>query len=191
MTMNQQGSPVTRLLIELGAGDASAGEKLFPMVYEELHGLARRYMAGERRDHTWQATALVHEAYLRLVGNGACGATDRAHFIGVAARAMRQVLINHARDRAASKRGGGVRKRVPLDEVTAAYEAASVDLLALDEALTELRSLDPQQERIVELRFFAGLTLEEIAVALSISKSSVDRDWRMARAWLRCRIGTE
>lgn len=188
--MNRESPEVTRLLAQACAGDASAAERLWPLVYDELHGLAQKCMAGERQGHTLQATALVHEAYLRLVGDREVRWQDRAHFLGVAARSMRQILVNHATKRAAVKRGGD-RERIRLDEVTAAFEARSIDLLALDEALTELSAVDLQQERTVELRFFGGLTLDEIAATLGVSRSTVDRDWRMARAWLRCRIAKE
>jgi RNA polymerase sigma factor (TIGR02999 family) len=176
-------SDVTRLLCEIRQGDSNAAERLLPMVYEELRSLAGRFMLSERTGHTLQPTALVHEAYLRLVGADV-GWQGRSHFIGVAARAMRQILVNHALARRAEKRGGG-RTPVSLDEAVAAYEDRAIDLVALDEALSRLAELDPDQGRIVECRFFGGLNMTEIAELTGRPLRSVEHDWSMARAWLR------
>ena len=181
-------SPASILLARASQGDESALGELLPLVYEELRGLAGRYIAGARPDHTLQPTALVHEAYIRLIGDTALDWRNRGHFIAIAARAMRQILINHATRRKTLKQGGG-RRKVPFDETVASFEARAFDLLALDEALNELGDVDPELCQIIELRFFAGLTVEETAEALALSKSSVARGWSMARAWLRCRIG--
>jgi RNA polymerase sigma factor (TIGR02999 family) len=175
---------VTELLRAWGQGDREAGERLLPLVYQELRRQAARYLRRERRDHTLPATALVHEAYLRLVGEQAPWA-DRAHFFGVAARVMRQVLVDHARRHGAAKRGGHW-TRLPLDGMGADPPARErgVDVVVLDQALDELAALDPGKARVVELRFFGGLNIEETAETLGISTSTVTRQWRMARAWL-------
>ncbi len=179
---------VTRMLSDAGRGDERAAERLLPLVYDELHRLADRYMHDERADHTLQPTALVHEAYLQLVHRGdKIDWRDRAHFIGVAAKAMRQILVNHAIHRRAAKRGGGVAK-VALDDVVAAIEERSIDLIALDEALSKLAVIDPQQARIVELRFFAGLTVPQTAELLEISPRTVDRESLFAKGWLHREI---
>ncbi|MBK8268779.1 MAG: sigma-70 family RNA polymerase sigma factor [Planctomycetes bacterium] len=178
-------SEVTRLLTEIRQGDANAAERLLPLVYEELRTLAGRLMRSERTGHTLQPTALVHEAYLRLVGADV-GWQGRSHFVGVAARAMRQILVNHALARRAEKRGGG---RTPvsleLDDAVVAFESRSIDLIALDEALKKLGEVDPDQCRIVECRFFVGMTMIEIAELTERPLRSVEQDWSMARAWLR------
>jgi RNA polymerase sigma factor (TIGR02999 family) len=183
---------VTALLRAWGSGDREAGERLIPLVYQELRRQATRYLRHERRDHTLPATALVHEAYLRLVGEQAPW-SDRAHFFGVAARVMRQVLVDHARRHGAAKRGGGW-TRVSLEGSGAVAPLAGerdLDLVVLDEGLVELAALDPGKARVVELRFFGGLSLEETAETLGVSASTVTREWRMARAWLRRWIVTE
>ena len=178
-------SEVTRLLSEIRQGDSNAAERLLPLVYEELRGLAGRLMRSERAGHTLQPTALVHEAYLRLVGADV-GWQGRSHFIGVAARAMRQILVNHALARRAEKRGGGHSPvSLELDEAVSAFETRSIDLIALDEALKTLAEIDPDQCKIVECRFFAGLTMIEIANLTERPLRSVEQDWSMARAWLR------
>jgi RNA polymerase sigma-70 factor, ECF subfamily len=174
---------VTRLLIGLRTGDASAQEKLVPLVYKELRKLAARYMRHERPGHTLQPTALVHEAYIRLTGIHSIDWQNRAHFFAVAAQLMRRILIDGARAQQAHKRGGDY-VSVTLDEALAASPADSERLIALDEALTRLAELDLRQARIVELRFFAGLTEEETAHVLDISPRTVKRDWRLAKAWL-------
>ena len=152
-------------------------------VYQELRAIAADYMRRERPEHTLQPTALVHEAYLRLSGRSA-GWESRAHFVRVAARAMRRVLIDHARRKRATKRGGE-RDREPLDQVTAAMEGVSSDLLALDEALDRLSAIDPRMAQVVELRFFAGLTIDDTAKVMGISRGTVKNDWALARAWLK------
>ena len=181
--MEPASGEVTRLLGELRRGSPDAEAKLLPLVYEHLHRLAAHYMRQERQDHTLQATALLNEAYLRLVSQEKTEWQDRAHFFGVAARLMREILVDHARARQAGKRGGLVEK-LPLDEAHDFSPAKSRELVELDDALRSLEKLDPQQARIVELRFFAGLTVEETAEVLGISPRTVKRDWSVARAWL-------
>lgn len=178
---------VTRLLQQWRTGDAAALEALTPLVYGELRRLAERQMRCERPDHTLQATALVHEAYLRLAGPASPDWQDRAHFFAVAARLMRRILVDHARARRFAKRGGGA-VRVSLDEAAALWEERAGDLVALDEALERLGALDPLGQRIVELRFFGGLSVEESAEALGVSPAAVKRGWRSARAWLHAEL---
>jgi RNA polymerase sigma-70 factor, ECF subfamily len=174
---------VTRLLVELRSGNPEAEAKLIPLVYQHLHRLAASYMRRERSDHTLQATALVNEAYLRLVSQEETDWQDRAHFFGVAARLMREILVEHARARQAGKRGGRVAK-IPLDRTLDFSPSRSRELIQLDNALESLDRLDPQQARVVELRFFGGLTVEETAEVLGISPRTVKREWRVARLWL-------
>ncbi len=174
---------ITILLAELRAGDRSAESKLMPLVYYELRRLARRFMRAERPGHTLQPTALVHEAYLRLAGQREITWQNRAHFFGVAAQLMRRILVDHARARQAEKRGGH-EQRVSLDEALEYTEGKAGDLVALDGALDRLAERDPRQGRVVELRFFAGLTEKEAAEVLGISVRTVKRDWHVARAWL-------
>jgi RNA polymerase sigma factor (TIGR02999 family) len=174
---------VTRLIEQARGGDAPALEQLVPLVYNELRRLAARYMRRERAGQSLQATALVHEAYLRLLKDADLSFENRAHFLGIAARSMRQILVEHARARDADKRGGE-RRRITLDEAVAAGQPLDVDLLAVDMALERLAQHDPHQARIVELRFFGGLTNEETAEALGISPATVKRSWAVARAWL-------
>jgi RNA polymerase sigma factor (TIGR02999 family) len=174
---------VTRLLLDWGRGDAAAHERLLPLVYDELRRLAGAYMRRERRDHTLQPTALVHEAYLRLVDQERVDWRNRAQFVGVAAMMMRRVLANHARDRAAAKRGGDA-ERVPLTFAGEILRRPEVDALALHEALDRLAALDARKSRVVELKFFGGLTTEEIAEALELSPATVEREWSFSRAWL-------
>ena len=174
---------ITRLIADARGGDTRALEKLVPLVYSELRRLAARYMRRERPGQSLQATALVHEAYLRLLKDADLSFQNRAHFVGIAARSMRQILVEHARARNADKRGGE-RRRITLDEAAAVGKPLDVDLLALDEALERLAQRDAQQSRIVELRFFGGLTNEETAEALGISPATVKRAWAVARAWL-------
>jgi RNA polymerase sigma-70 factor (ECF subfamily) len=175
---------VTTLLRAWGSGDREAGERLMPLIYRELRRQAARYLRRERKNHTLPATALVHEAYMRLVGEQAPW-TNRGHFFGVAARVMRQVLVDHARRHGASKRGAGW-TRVTLEGVEADTPSRErqVDVVVLDRALEELAALDSGKARVVELRFFGGLSLEETAETLGVSASTVTREWRMARAWL-------
>jgi len=174
---------VTRLLADWSQGDQGALNELMPLVYQELHRLALIYLRRERPDHTLQSTALVHEAFLRLVDQTRVEWRNRAHFFGVAAQMIRRILVDYARTRRRRKRGGDACK-LSLDEAIAAAESKDIDLLALDEALEKLAALDPQQSRIVELRFFGGLSIEETAEVLGISPATVKRDWMMARAWL-------
>jgi RNA polymerase sigma-70 factor, ECF subfamily len=174
---------VTQLLQRLSAGKQDALEELLPLVYRELRRLAGHYLRRERADHTLQPTALVHEAYLRLVDQRNVRWQNRAHFFGIAAQAMRRILVDHARTHGRVKRGGDQPKQ-PLDEATVAVGGRPVDLLALDEALTQLAARDERQSRVVELRYFGGLSVEETAEVLGVSPATVKREWSMARAWL-------
>jgi RNA polymerase sigma-70 factor, ECF subfamily len=177
-------SDVTRILREAREGKRSAADELATLLYDELRVLARQEMASERSNHTLQPTALVHEAYLRLAGGDGTCFESRAQFLAAAAIAIRRVLVDHARRRARVKRGGG-QAPLALDEFDPAAPLPAAELLDLDEALVRLAELDPFKARIVELRFFAGMSVEELSVVLGASESSVRRDWRMARAWLR------
>jgi RNA polymerase sigma-70 factor, ECF subfamily len=174
------------LLANWQAGDQKALEALLPLVYNELHGLAHHYLRGERPNHTLQTTALINEAYLRLVKQGPCPTQSHAHFVAVAANLMRQILVDYARSHRSAKRGNDC--KVTLHDEVGAVKNENMDVLALDGALKQLVERDPQQCRIVELRFFAGLTVEETAAVLDISPATVKRDWSMARAWLSRRI---
>jgi RNA polymerase sigma factor (TIGR02999 family) len=182
-------SAVTRLLAAWSDGDPQALDRLLPLVYDDLRRIAARHLRSERPDHTLSATAVVHEAYLRLVGHRAVRWQERAQFYGVASVQMRRILVDHARRRAAAKRGGP-EVRLALDEELAAGGAPDLDLLALDQALDELAALDPRVVRIVELRFFAGLSLDEAAFALGVSRRTVANEWAVARAWLHKRLAT-
>ncbi|MBU0756280.1 MAG: sigma-70 family RNA polymerase sigma factor [Planctomycetes bacterium] len=179
---------VTNLLIRAGAGNKTAHDQLMLRVYDELRALAKRFLLQERMDHTLQPTALVHEAYMRLVDQDKAGWNNQAHFFRVAAKMMRRVLVDHARRRLAKKRGGDAR-RLPITQVSELGIKEDEDLIAIDEALDELSSLDPQKCKIVELRFFAGLSVEKTARVLDLSIRSVEREWSMARLWLYRRIG--
>lgn len=174
---------ITKLLIDWGKGDRAALDEMLPLVYGELKRLASYYLSQERAGHTLQTTALVHEAYMRLVNQEHVNWKNRAHFLGVAAEMMRRILVNHARDRVAAKRGGGA-KRVSLSMVGKSGEPPDIDVIALDQALTELASFDSRKSRIVELKFFGGLTTEEIVEVMNISHGTVEHEWKMARAWL-------
>lgn len=178
---------VSKLLVNWGQGDQGAREALIPLVYDELRRLARRFLRRERPDHTLQSAALVNEAYLRLIRQDRPQWQNRAHFFGVAAQLMRHILVDHARNRAAAKRGAGA-PRLTLDPDVALPRTRDVDLVALDDALNQLAALDPQQSRLVELRFFGGLSIEETSVVLSISPATVKREWATARAWLQREI---
>jgi RNA polymerase sigma factor (TIGR02999 family) len=178
----QPSQPVTELLARWKAGDQGALEELVPLVYKQLRDIARRHLQQERPGHTLQSSALVHEAYLRLLDQRPFATENRAHFLGVASRLMRQILVDYARSRAAAKRGANC--RVELDVSLVLPQVRSADLVALDDALSGLTKLDEQQGRIVELRFFGGLATEEIADVLGISPSTVKRDWNVAKAWL-------
>lgn len=173
----------TALLTEYRSGDEQAGKHLAVVVYQELRRLAQYYLQRERPDHTLQATALVHEAYVRLLSNGDCAWRDRAHFFNVAAQQMRRLLVDHARAAQAKKRYGG-KLKVSLEALTGIAEERDEDLIALDEALDRLEALYPRASRIVELRFFGGLTEKEAADVLEISTATLKRDWDFARAWL-------
>lgn len=176
---------VTTLLARWSSGDAGALEQLTPIVYDELRRIARRHLARERKDHTLQSTALVHEAYLRLIGGSGSEYHNRQHFFAVAAQVIRRVLVDHARAVNAAKRGGGAQKILLEDQPEASSPPENVaEVLALHEALERLAAFDQQQERIVELRYFAGLSIEETADVLGVSAATVKRDWVMARAWL-------
>lgn len=184
------GSPevdVTELLSALANGSPNAAEKLMPCVYDELKRLARTYMRRERSDHTLQTTALVHEAYLRLVRQKAVHWQGRSHFFGIAAQLMRRVLVDHARGHLRQKRGGPA-VVLPLDETLVFSPEHSEELLRLDEALGRLAKLDARQSRIVELRFFGGMSVEETAEYLGISPKTVKRDWAVAKAWLHAEV---
>ena len=178
-----RGHDFTHLLHELGSS-AEAMPEALPRTYDELRRLAAHYMRRERSDHTLQPTALVHEAYLKLAEQDRVQWRNRSHFIGIAAQLMRRILVDHARAHHAGKRGG-YDTRIPLDAGIAAAADAGVDLVDLDGALTKLAALDPRQARIVDLRYFGGLSIEETADALALSPATVKRDWQMARAWLR------
>jgi RNA polymerase sigma factor (TIGR02999 family) len=178
---------ITQLLLAWSEGDSEALDRLAPLVYDELHRLAKSYMRKERARHTMQTTALIHEAYLRLIDAGQVEWRNRAHFFGVASRAMRQILVAMARERGCQKRGGGARQ-VSLDEAMMIDEGRDEDLVALDEALGALAKIDARKAQVVEMRFFGGLTEEEIAAALGVSTETVRRDWRLARSWLRRKL---
>ena len=173
---------MTELLAQWRDGDERALDRMLPLVYDELRRLARQRLQRERPGHTLQSTALVHEAYLRMM-NQNVNWQSRAHFFGIAAQMMRRVLVDHARNRDAAKRGAGVRM-VTLDAGIAAPEKQDVDIEALDEALANLRKIDPRQEKIVELRFFAGLSIEDTSEVLHLSPATVKREWATAKAWL-------
>jgi RNA polymerase sigma factor (TIGR02999 family) len=185
----QPNEGITQLLIDWGKGDHAALEKLMPLVYSELRRLASNYLRRERGEHTLQPTALVNEAYLKLVDQRNPKWQNRAHFFGIAAQLMRRILVDHARQHQAAKRGGTEQQRISLTGAEVLAKQPEVDLLALNEALDELAKMDPQQSRIVELKFFGGLSIEEIAEVMGIGHATVERDWKMARAWLRRQLG--
>jgi RNA polymerase sigma factor (TIGR02999 family) len=178
---------VTGLLRAWSGGNRDAAQKLIPIVYDELRGLAAQRLRGERPDHTLRPTALVHEAYQRLVGQREIVWKNRAQFFALAAQAMRRVLVDYARARGAGKRGGGW-DRITLDEAVAQEKPREVDMVLLESALHDLAELDPDKARMVELRFFGGLSLQETADALDVSPSTITREWRLARAWLYRRM---
>ena len=181
--MAQNSHEVTQLLIEWSNGDKAALDKLMPLIYDELRRLAHHYMSRERPGHTLQTTALVDEAYVRLVNRRRVHWQNRAHFFGIAAHLMRSILVDHARSHAYAKRGGGARK-VSLDEAMVVSQERAAEVVALDDALKQLAEFDSRQSRIVEMRFFAGLTIEETAEVLSLSPATVKREWSTAKAWL-------
>lgn len=170
-------------MLKWGQGDQTALDRLIPLVQRELHQIARRCMAGERAGHSLQATALVNEAYLRLIDAKDVAWHDRTHFLAVAARVMRRILVDHARSRRYQKRGGAA-AHVTLDEALVVAGGPDQDFVALDDALTALAAVDARKSQVVELRFFGGLTLDETAEALQISRDTVKRDWKMAKLWL-------
>jgi len=174
---------ITQLLAEWREGNQSALDELYPLVYDELHRLARRYMSRERKGHTLQTTALINEAYVRLVDQKNVQWANRSHFFAISAQIMRRILIDHARRQAYAKRGGGA-QQVSLEEAATVTPDVSAELLRLDEALKSLAAMDPRRGQVVELRYFGGLSNEEIAGVLQVSENTVTRDWNMARAWL-------
>lgn len=178
---------ITDLLVAWSSGDEHALEQLLPLVYDELRQIANLYLRRERPDHTLQPTALVNEVYLRLIDQQRVTWQNRAHFFGVAAQMMRRILVSHARARLAAKRGGG-EQPITLEEGLTLSAKRDVNLLALDEALTRLETIDPDKSRLVELRFFSGLTVDETAEVMSISPRTVDRQWQTAKAWLHREI---
>jgi len=182
---NQDSDPagITALLQQIKQGDAAAESLLMPLIYQQLRAIARKQMGRERPDHSLQATILVHDAFLQLVGNSQIDWSNRAHFFALASRAMRRMLIDHARAAHAQKRPGA-RQKVELESALVFVEGQATDLLALDEALARLAEWDPRQSRVVEMHFFGGLGFDEIAEVLSISDRTAKRDWAMARAWL-------
>ena len=174
---------ITQMLLDWSRGDSNTAEQLFPLVYDELHRLAERQMRRERADHTLQATALVNEAYMKLVDQKRVQWQNRAHFFGVAAQLMRRILIKYAERHQSVKRGGG-QPELSLDEVVVVGDERAAELIALDRCLTDLATIDVRQSRIVEMRFFGGLSIEEIGLVLGISPATVKREWRVAKAWL-------
>ncbi|MEW6212742.1 MAG: sigma-70 family RNA polymerase sigma factor [Acidobacteriota bacterium] len=180
-------SEVTRLLKDWSGGDSAALDQLIPIVYDELRAVAARYLRRERQDHTLQPTALVNEAYLRLIDQKQVQWQNRAHFLGVAAQMMRRILVDHAKSHNRAKRGGGARK-VSLDEAVALSQERADDLVELDEALTALAAFDERKSRVVEMRYFGGLSVEETAEVLKVSEITVARDWKLAKAWLYTHI---
>jgi RNA polymerase sigma factor (TIGR02999 family) len=181
--MNPSSPNITKLLLDWRGGDSEALDRLMPLVYEELRRMANHYMRNERKGHTLQTSALVNEAYLRLVDHENIAWQNRAHFFGVAAQAMRRILVDHARTRNYQKRGGAAH-HVSLDEAATLAGDRAAELIALDEALGELAKLDERKCRVVELRYFGGLSMEETAEALGVSIPTVTRDWNTAKAWL-------
>lgn len=180
---------VTALLLQWNAGEAQALEDLMKVVYSELHDLAAHYFRREPVNHTLQPTALINELYLRLLDQSRMSWQNRAQFVGIAGQMMRRILVDHYRARQAEKRGGGVEK-ITLSQVAGPAEQVSFDLLALDQALNRLKEIDPQEAQVVEMRFFAGLTIEETAAAMNISHATVKRDWASAKVWLWQRMQT-
>ena len=181
---------VTELLVEWQRGDAAALDRLTPLVYDEIRRMAHRYLTRERNGHTLQTTELVNEAYMRLLGAQSIDWQNRAHFFGVTAQVMRRILIDHARRRHYAKHGGDAR-HVSLENAAVMTSERASELIVLDEALTELARIDPRKSRVVELRYFGGLSLEEIAEVLQVSLMTVRRDWRTAKAWLTRELGLE
>lgn len=181
----QSSDGITQLLIRWSSGDQAALDKLMPLVYSELRRLASNYLRRERQGHTLQPTALVNEAYLRLVEQRSANWQNRAQFYGIAAKLMRRILVDHARLKHAEKRGGAEQQRLSITSAKDLSSKPDLDVLALHEALEKLAAVDPQQEQIVELKFFGGLSIEETAEVMKLGHATVERDWKMARAWLR------
>jgi RNA polymerase sigma factor (TIGR02999 family) len=181
---------IEELLRAAREGGRGAVDRLLPVVYDELRRMAGDYLRGERQDHTLDATALVHEAYLKLVNQRTGGWGDRKQFFAVASKVMRRILVDHARRRRAAKRGGG-RRKTALDDAVASFDERSVDLVAFDEALAKLGAVDDRKSRVVELRFFGGLSVDETAQVLDVPLRTVERDWTMAKAWLRTELGRD
>jgi len=188
--VTKEGENITALLVGYGRGDKEALDKLMPIVYDELRRQAARYLRREQAGHTLQTTALIHEAYVRLVDQRNVQWQNRAHFFGIAAQMMRRILVDHARTKKRAKRGGSVIK-VSLADATLPVNERDLDVVALDEALNRLAEIDEQQSRVVELRFFSGLTVEETAEVMHISPATVKRDWSMAKAWLHRELSGE
>lgn len=188
--MGDHTEDITLLLRSVAAGDRADIDRLMAAVYNDMRRIASTHLAAERADHTLQPTALVHEAYLKLVNQRTANWNDRLHFFSIASQIIRRILIDHARERNAAKRGGGARAlSIEHDEIAAPTK--DLDLLALDEALRQLAEIDPRQARIVELRFFGGCSIDEIAELLDIGRRTVDRDWMAAKAWLYCQLTAE
>ncbi len=192
MSSQPPSKDVTALLASVAAGDKTAADDLFPIVYDELHRRAAAYMQGERKNHTLQTTALIHEAYLRLVkpDDAASEFQNIEHFLATASLVMRRILVNHARAKQTTKRGGDI-STMQIDTVSPLFNDRAIDLVALDEALTELHTRDPVQHRLVELRFFGGLTMDQCAELLKLSPRTLYHEWSHARAWLKIRIESE
>jgi RNA polymerase sigma factor (TIGR02999 family) len=181
---NASKTNITELLHEWNSGNTDVADNLLPLIYDELHRRAAAFMRKERQNHTLQPTALVHEAYLKLIGQRNDNWNDRQHFFAIASQVMRRILVDHARSRHRQKRGGS-KEDLPLEEaLLVGAEEANVDLIALDEAMAKLAKLDPQQERLVELRYFGGLSLDETAKAIGVSRATAAREWQVAKAWL-------
>jgi len=189
--MDNTQQPITKFLEEIKSGNKAALEELLPLVYDELRRLANSYLRRERSNHTLQPTALVHEAYLRLVGQSEIDWQNRAHFFGVSARLMREILIEYARARHRQKRGGEFKTQIELDSAVSFSNQNQFDVVAVDEALSKLEKLDERQARIVEMKFFGGLTIEEIGEVLSISPATVKREWSSAKLLLYKMLNTE
>lgn len=187
---SESASPATDLANGAGAGNRAAADELMHLAYDELHRLAKHYLRGEWASNTLQPTALVNEAYLRLIDQSRVSWQGRTHFLAVGAQAMRRILVDHARAKGRAKRGGG-RQRIALDEGLTISPERDADLLAVDDALDKLRQIDPRQAQIVELRFFGGMTVEEVAVVLGVSKRTVENEWTIIRAWLRRELSEE
>jgi RNA polymerase sigma-70 factor (ECF subfamily) len=188
MTQPQPPEGISQLLVKWSSGDESALEGLIPLVYDELRRLAKNYLRKERNNHTLQPTALVNEAYMRLADQKSMKWQNRAQFYGIAAQLMRRILVDHARLKNAEKRGGSEQQRLSITTAGDVGVMPDLDVLALHEALEELGAIDPQQARIVELKFFGGLSIEETAEVMSLGHATVERDWKMARAWLRRKL---